>query len=172
MLIDKKCPVCDKLFQWGKNRKKQQITCSRNCSNTFFKRRTPEKPIKFNCAICDTESIRRYGKAKNKFCSHECFLKDLKENTLSRFNKGEVHQRPTLRKLISARNGYKCNCCGISKWNNIPITLQVNHIDGNCTNNLPKNLELICPNCHSQTPTFGGRNKGSGRKARGLPRHF
>ena len=44
-----------------------------------------------------------------------------------------------------------CNHCGLGKiWNGKPITLEINHIDGNWLNNLKENLEFVCPNCHSQ----------------------
>lgn len=57
---------------------------------------------------------------------------------------------------------YKCSGtgCGISDWNNAPITLDVDHIDGNYLNCLQENLRFLCPNCHRQTPTFG-RSKES-----------
>lgn len=51
---------------------------------------------------------------------------------------------------------YKCDCCGISEWNGKPITLQLHHIDGNDTNNSLDNIQLLCPNCHSQTVNFRG----------------
>ena len=43
--------------------------------------------------------------------------------------------------------------------NNKPLTLNIDHIDGDPTNNLLSNLAFLCPNCHSQTSTFAGRNK-------------
>jgi 5-methylcytosine-specific restriction endonuclease McrA len=89
-----------------------------------------------------------------------------------KFNEGKLSDRASLRKIITEIKGYKCNVCGLNEWNYKEITLQVNHIDGDCTNNTIENLELICPNCHSQTNTFGGKNKGFGRKSRGLPRHY
>ena len=89
--------------------------------------------------------------------------------TINRFKQGKVSDRKTLRKVLTKVYGYKCSCCGIDQWNNRLINLQVDHIDGNAGDNTPKNLRLICPNCHSQTETFGARNKGNGRKARGLP---
>lgn len=53
----------------------------------------------------------------------------------------------------------KCNCCGIGpEWNGQPLVLQLHHKNGNSSDNRPVNLELLCPNCHSQTSTFGGRN--------------
>jgi Zn finger protein HypA/HybF involved in hydrogenase expression len=49
----------------------------------------------------------------------------------------------------------KCNDCKIeNSWNGKPLTLQLDHIDGDFTNNVIDNLRLLCPNCHSQTPTF------------------
>lgn len=53
---------------------------------------------------------------------------------------------------------YKCECCGLSEWNKLPITLQAHHIDGDRTNNVLDNLSLLCPNCHSQTDNFGSKN--------------
>jgi len=58
--------------------------------------------------------------------------------------------------------GYKCSECGIDSWNEKPIVLELDHIDGDNRNNLPVNLRLLCPNCHSQTPTFRGRNINNG----------
>ena len=58
----------------------------------------------------------------------------------------------------------KCNSCSISSWLDNPISLELDHIDGNSTNNTVENLRLLCPNCHSQTPTFRGRNINSGSK--------
>jgi len=49
---------------------------------------------------------------------------------------------------------YKCVSCGISEYNNKPISLELDHIDGNSNNHQLSNLRLLCPNCHSQTETF------------------
>ena len=55
---------------------------------------------------------------------------------------------------------HKCEKCGIGEiWNGGPLVLQVHHIDGNHTNNRISNIQILCPNCHSQTDTFGKRNK-------------
>ena len=56
---------------------------------------------------------------------------------------------------------YKCECCGIKEWNNKPISLQLHHINGIHNDNRLSNLQLLCPNCHSQTENFGG-TKGKG----------
>jgi len=52
---------------------------------------------------------------------------------------------------------YKCEECSINEWNGKKIVLELDHIDGNKNNNLLENLRILCPNCHSQTPTFRGR---------------
>lgn len=53
----------------------------------------------------------------------------------------------------------KCNHCGITEWSNHPIILEIDHIDGDNKNNERTNLEGLCPNCHSVTDTWRGRNK-------------
>ena len=62
-----------------------------------------------------------------------------------------------LAELLKIRE-HRCECCGLSEWNELPITLQAHHIDGDKTNNALENLQLLCPNCHSQTDNFGSKN--------------
>lgn len=65
------------------------------------------------------------------------------------------------------KNGYidrvlkiaKCESCGITEWNGKPIVFQLHHKDGNHNNNNVNNLQLLCPNCHSQTETFSNRKR-------------
>ena len=58
----------------------------------------------------------------------------------------------------------KCAICGISNWLDKPITLQLHHIDGNPTNNNLNNLQLLCPNCHSQTENYCGKANNNPKK--------
>ena len=53
----------------------------------------------------------------------------------------------------------KCEECGITSYNNKPIVMHLDHIDGDNRNHKFKNLRLLCPNCHSQTDTWCGKNK-------------
>ncbi len=57
---------------------------------------------------------------------------------------------------------YKCSGigCGIDTWLGRPVILQLEHINGNNRDNRIENLCLLCPNCHSQTETYAGRNVG------------
>lgn len=52
----------------------------------------------------------------------------------------------------------KCYKCSSIKWNDKPIPLELEHIDGNHKNNSLENLTLLCPNCHAQTDTYRGKN--------------
>jgi hypothetical protein len=53
----------------------------------------------------------------------------------------------------------KCEICEIgNEWNGKPLTLQLDHINGIHLDNRIENLRILCPNCHSQTATFCGRN--------------
>lgn len=57
-----------------------------------------------------------------------------------------------------------CGECGITEWNGKEITLELDHVNGNNRDNRLQNLLLLCPNCHSQTPTWRGRNINSGKQ--------
>lgn len=52
----------------------------------------------------------------------------------------------------------KCDKCKIESWNNRNITIELDHINGNSNDHRLDNLQMLCPNCHSQTDTFRGRN--------------
>ena len=55
---------------------------------------------------------------------------------------------------------YQCECCGISEWQGKFISLQLDHKNGNNRDHRIENLRFLCPNCHSQTDTYAGKNKG------------
>lgn len=62
-----------------------------------------------------------------------------------------------LKRLLKIRE-YKCEKCGISSWNGEHISLQIHHKDGDHFNNLLENLQILCPNCHSQTKNYSGKS--------------
>lgn len=60
----------------------------------------------------------------------------------------------------------RCNHCNINEWRGKPIVLEIEHKNGDRTDHRRENLEAICPNCHSQTPTWRGRNLTNTGKAK------
>lgn len=60
----------------------------------------------------------------------------------------------------------ECSECGLREWRGKKLSLELDHKNGNRTDNRKENLRILCPNCHSQTPTYRGRNK---RKKQILP---
>jgi 5-methylcytosine-specific restriction endonuclease McrA len=92
-----------------------------------------------------------------------------KENTLEKLLNGKLLHRDTIRFALKRQFGHKCFECELTEWRGKPLPLEVDHIDGNAGNNESENLRLLCPNCHSITDTWKGKNRGNGRAARGLP---
>lgn len=72
------------------------------------------------------------------------------------------YNRTKLKKRLieSGIKEYKCECCGISTWLGKPITLQLHHLNGIHNDNRLLNLQLLCPNCLTQTGNFGTKGKG------------
>jgi 5-methylcytosine-specific restriction endonuclease McrA len=60
----------------------------------------------------------------------------------------------------------RCNKCGISEWMGQSISIQIDHRNGIPDDHRVENLRMLCPNCHSQTETYGGRNARKNRRER------
>ena len=71
-----------------------------------------------------------------------------------------------VKRYLIEKYGYQCNKCKLSTWNNLPISLELEHKNGDGHDNRLENVELLCPNCHAQTPTYRAKNKGNGRPER------
>lgn len=86
-----------------------------------------------------------------------------KKIPLDEILKGLHPQYPTShlnRRLVKeGLKEYRCEACGITEWNGKKISLELNHKDGDGSNHVAQNLELLCPNCHSQTSTFRSKNR-------------
>ena len=65
--------------------------------------------------------------------------------------------------LKLALREYKCEICGITEWQGSSITLELDHINGKNRDHRIENIRLLCPNCHSQTDNFRGRNVNKNR---------
>ena len=54
----------------------------------------------------------------------------------------------------------RCQVCGLDERLGQPLNMHVDHVNGAKNDHRLENLRMLCPNCHSQTPTYGGRNAG------------
>jgi len=80
------------------------------------------------------------------------------------FTKDSLVTRKVVREFIIRNNSipYECAFCGnTGEWMGKEIALDLDHIDGDPTNNELSNLRFLCPNCHATTETYRGRNKKS-----------
>lgn len=80
-----------------------------------------------------------------------------------RFRYGNNIKSAEAIEAIVALRGRQCECCKLTTWLNEPITLELHHKDGDKLNNDLDNLQLLCPNCHSLTENWRGRNNGNGK---------
>lgn len=53
---------------------------------------------------------------------------------------------------------YRCEGCKRTEWEGVPIPLQIHHVNGVHNDNRLENIQLLCPNCHSLTDTYAGKN--------------
>ena len=91
-------------------------------------------------------------KSKEKYSLEEVFCKD--SPVTQKVLRGYVERHQVLE--------YKCINCGCDgSWQNGIIALEIDHIDGDNSNNEISNLRYLCPNCHALTDTYRGRNIGS-----------
>ena len=98
---------------------------------TFKKHQT------FECLNCNNViPFKSYKGNYHKFCNNKCQREyQYKTETLPRFEQGLIYERRTIRRVLLKEGKNECSCCTLSKWNNLPITLEVDHIDGNASNN-------------------------------------
>lgn len=139
-----------------------------NSNETFNKGKSFISNICLNCG-------KQLDSSKKKFCSCQCksdfsyreWIQGWKQGDESGIA-GDYGISRHLKRYLFEKYNSKCAKCGWGEVNphtgNIP--LEIEHIDGNYTNNTEDNLILLCPNCHSLTSTYKGANRGNGRKTR------
>jgi hypothetical protein len=163
-LNPKSCSFCEETLPYEKRKAK---FCNHSCSASYTNRgsRKHGEPASL-CKFCNNPT-----KYHSDFCNRKCknnFIINLWKQGLVNGNSGDGVSK-VIKDYLRLKFDDKCTSCGWSEINPITkrVPLQVEHIDGNWANNKEENLTLLCPNCHSLTPTFGALNRGNGRDLNG-----
>lgn len=130
-----------------------------------------QKKARESCLSCGTET-KRFG---YKYCDSICLNNHRYKLYVTSWLAGEESGIKKygcvsnhVKRYLLEKYGEKCSLCGWCQINphTHKIPVEVDHIDGDWQNNSILNLRLLCPNCHSLTATYRGRNKGKGRNWR------
>jgi hypothetical protein len=155
-----KCKKCGSEFEPQKG---LISFCSLSCRNS--RERTEEIKNKISESLKKSEKHKQSQINKVKFIDYKKIAEKSKETWNKRILNAdfETLSYERLRKRIKLEQNNKCNLCGLDSWNGKSLTLELEHKDGDHHNNERNNLECLCPNCHSQTDTWRGKNKRNKR---------
>lgn len=128
----------------------KKVQLSINAGNKFFQIKK-----EFGMSLAALSKARKDGRIVYRQ-KYQMTSQELIDNIKCKISHSD---RKLLRKkLIEEGMQYECKECGLKEWNGKKISLELDHIDGDARNNNVNNFRLLCPNCHSQTPTWRGRN--------------
>jgi 5-methylcytosine-specific restriction endonuclease McrA len=157
--MKKNCPKCE-----GEHEKDGPF-CSRKCANSRdFTAETRKKKSDSakRYAAANKDKLKRIAAARWKDTEKQLAFREAMKQKSKRYIFDTPFEQlgpDSIRKKIIFEQEGKCNNCGIYEWLGKLITLEIDHKDGEKKNNARENLEGLCPNCHSQTKTWRGRNK-------------
>lgn len=166
------CEFCDNIHdgKYGSGR-----FCNKQCACGFS---TKNKRTEINKKVSD-KLKNRIGNNKNGFKSGKYWNgtplsnESREKAKLATIKKHEDYikntpfhllHKSTIKKILINERGHKCERCQTEKWLENLIPLELEHIDGDNTNNIKSNCILLCPNCHAFTPTYRGKNINTLRK--------
>lgn len=135
------------------------------CENSLTMAEALRKVNQKNDIHMKYDTFRKYAKELNVFKKNPggkgmIKPKDYKQ-TLSEIFSSKKEYSTSKLKIRLINEGYKkciCEECNLTEWNGEPIPLELHHKDGDKTNNSFENLAILCPNCHSQTDNYCGKN--------------
>ena len=156
------CDQCGKQLERLPGKIGTKTFCNSSCSATFYnKNRITSK----KCLTCGQNFHPYRGSNKMKYCSSLCSNRQRKKKLYESIENGKTdgHARSTLRAYLKHKRGNKCEICGITEWQKLPLVVIIDHINGNSDDNRLENLRLVCSNCDANLPTYKSKNKGNGR---------
>jgi DNA-directed RNA polymerase subunit RPC12/RpoP len=155
-----KCNVCGKEFETARQLGGHK-SVHREGGRYSKSRRKIETPDHYKCLNCGKECTHSHRKS-NKYCDVNCQNEYQWKLRVEQISNGSVLSDMHMKRYISETRGYNCEECGQDgEHNGKSLTLQLDHIDGNSDDSSLRNLRLLCPNCHTQTETFGNAGQGN-----------
>ena len=142
--------------------------CEYGCNNTAaYKNKSGKLMCGPNAASCPEIKEKNSAGGKKAYASalrpsateaYEMLSDDaklnMKWNAGKRFADFSYQGKGQHKNALIAERGYKCEGCELTEWRGKPITLELEHKNADRKDNTRENLELLCPNCHAQTPTW------------------
>ena len=117
------------------------------------------------CLYCGAE-LKQSRNSTGKYCNNKC-QKAYEANLKMEDVEAGIATAGWVKKYLLQKYGARCmdeNCAW--DFDKRPIPVELEHKDGNSSNNTLENCILLCPNCHSMTSTYKNRNYGNGRAKR------
>jgi len=147
---------CAAIFNNGKRNTLKRVVFCLNCNSEIL------SPVKKFC------NLKCQGEYRTKVSLKKWLSGEISNTTIPRKNNCYPTIKSFSRKYILEIRNNRCELCG---WNTVNvftnrIPLELHHLDGNSSNNVLENLQVLCPNCHALTKTSKGGNRGKGRFAR------
>lgn len=106
---------------------------------------------KFGCSLSAWHAAAKDGRLRAR--SHLIPIDELL-SAGRRVSRGHLRTRL----LKAGLKEERCETCGLTEWHGEPLRITMHHINGDGYDNRLENIAFLCPNCHSQTPNFSGRN--------------
>lgn len=157
------CPICGQLIPYEKRRNK---FCSRSCARVETNSTRSQERW---CLMCND----RLRKSQKRYCSRKCQLDKQHHDYITQWKLGlepggnDYGISPYVRRYLYETRGENCERCGWKeireKDGRVPLTI---HHKGRYNDHREEMLEILCPNHHALTETYGALNKGYGRTYR------